>query len=171
MNTEVISILICPIKGRPMEDRFSAQAIAGVGLEGDRYAVRQGAYSGVRIPDEDRQVTLISKEAIDKVNLQLLAEGIQPFSPEELRRNIILTIGTDELNDLVGQRFFVGEVEMEGAELCEPCRRPAALSSRSSADGKAFEKFFKGRGGLRARIISGGQIKIQDKLLTLNAED
>ena len=67
----------------------------------------------------------------------------------------------------MGGRFKVGDVLMEGVELCEPCRRPPALVGRAS-DGEAFELAFKNRGGLRARIIIGGNIYRGTQILKLS---
>lgn len=44
----VLSIYICPDKGQPMQERSQVNAIAGVGLEGDRYAAGKGAWSKAR---------------------------------------------------------------------------------------------------------------------------
>ena len=155
---------------RPL-DRVNA--IAGVGLLGDRYAKREGAYSirpnskkKPRIPDEDRQVTLIAQQQIEVGNAILRRMGIEPITEDQTRRNLVVTLSSNQLNALVGERFKVGDVLMEGVELCEPCRRPPTLIDRSK-DGEAFEFAFENRGGLRARILRGGNIHKRARILKI----
>jgi MOSC domain-containing protein YiiM len=166
MNAEVKAIFISPAKGAPMQPIQEVRAITGIGLEGDRYAKRAGAYTGVRIPDEDRAITLISVQAIEEANQELVRKGVEPFSPEQTRRNILINIDPQELNSLVGKRFILSDVELEGSELCDPCRRPAAVLKRGTDVGKAFEEAFQNRGGLRARIISDGSVTEGSNLQT-----
>ena len=144
----VTAIFITPDKGLPMQPQQKVHAIAGVGLEGDRYARGTGAYSKSK-REVIRHVSLVSEEAIDAAN----AEQGTNFTASETRRNI-LTQGID-LNTLVGQEFFVGGVRMRGVELCDPCARPSALSHKPN-----FEPAFRQRGGLRAEILSNGDIAI-----------
>jgi len=159
----LVEIFISPSKGEPMQSEKSLMAIAGFGLAGDRYAEGKGAYSGSKtMPDDDRQVSLISLQAIYQAN-RILVEVGKTFSPKETRRNLLLDITSEDLNNLVGKRFLLGEVEMEGVGLCDPCNRPAHLLDRDE-DGKAFEEAFAGRGGLRARIITGGVLTVLDEL-------
>ena len=61
---ELVAIYVAPTEGAPMEARAEVRAIAGKGLEGDRYAVEAGTYSGRRIEDSQRAVTLIEREAV-----------------------------------------------------------------------------------------------------------
>jgi|GEM_PF-268129 len=151
---DALAIFTAADKGRPMQESDSIAALAGIGLEGDRYAKKTGAYSGTkRIPDTDRQVSLISRAGIHEVNAKLIAEGKQTFTEAETRRNIVIEIDPDQLNNLVGKRFKVGDVIMEGVELCTPCSRPSKLSGKPE-----FEQAFENRGGLRARIITDGVI-------------
>lgn len=63
----------------------------------------------------------------------------------------------EELNSLLGEIFVIGEVVLQGTDLCIPCARPALLDGRPQ-DGKAFIETFTKRGGLRARILQGGVI-------------
>lgn len=157
-----VAIFVSATKGEPMQIRNEVNALTGLGLEGDRYASRTGAFSGThRIPDEDRQISLISRQAIDDANAHLLAEGQQPFADNETRRNIVVDYPSEALNALVGQIFFVGAVQIEGVELCTPCRRPTNLAKKPG-----FEQAFENRGGLRARILSDGVIKTKSATLT-----
>lgn len=168
VSNEIRAIFISPAKGEPMQPIYAVRAIAGIGLEGDRYALKAGAYSGVRIPDEDRAITLISFEAFQVANGEFMKAGFRELSVAEARRNIVMQdMDPDELNSLVGKRFMLGEVELEGSELCDPCARPANVLKRGSGAGKAFEQAFQQRGGLRARILTDGSINEGDKLVVL----
>ncbi len=149
-RSEVIAIFICPDKGEPMQEFDSVRAIAGRGLEGDRYAEGKGAYSKSKRVTT-RHASLIAIEAIDAANY----ENGTDFLPSDTRRNIV-TSGID-LNSLVGQEFTVGEVSMKGVELCDPCARPSALSGK-----KGFEPAFQNRGGLRAEVLTDGLIRKGD---------
>ena len=86
----------------------SVQAIPGQGIKGDRYCGQD--------TDPARQLTLVESEVIDQFNQETASE----FSYEMFRRNLV-TEGV-QLNNLVGETFYVGEVWFRGHELCEPCR-------------------------------------------------
>ena len=118
----------------------SVRAIAGRGLEGDRHFFPGGAGSG-------KALTLIEAETIEDVGLT----GAQS------RRQIV--VRGIRVNDLVGKRFRVGDVECLGVELCEPCRHLQRLTR------PGIIKDLIHRGGLRADILSGGTISVGDKVL------
>jgi MOSC domain-containing protein YiiM len=127
-----------------MQSLPAVEALTELGLRGDRYFAAKNR----RAPDN--QVTLIELESIEAFTRDT---GL-PLSPEAPRRNIV-TRGI-RLNDLCGRRFAVGGAVLEGLELCEPCSLFARRTHREAL------KFFVGRGGLRARIVSGGQIRVGD---------
>lgn len=145
---EVLSIHIAPKAGVPMEARPSAQAIAGRGLEGDRYFVGAGYWSNNSAVD--REITLIEIEAIEA----LAREKQMEIAPGVARRNLV-TRGVP-LNHLVGQEFQIGVVRFYGTRLCEPCQYLEGLTTKGVLAGLIH------RGGLRAKIISGGTIRIGD---------
>ena len=118
----------------------SVRAVAGQGLAGDRYFFADEAASG-------EALTLIEAEALEDVGLT----GAQS------RRQVVVRGGG--LNDLVGKRFRVGEVECLGVELCEPCLHLQGLTR------PGIIKDLIHRGGLRADILSGGTISVGDRLL------
>jgi MOSC domain-containing protein YiiM len=124
------------------------KAVAGRGLEGDRY-FRADGEPGEK-PDEE--ITLIAVEA-----LEAFAEesGIN-VTPAESRRQVA-TRGID-LNALVGRRFSVGPLECEGIELCEPCTHLEGLTEPGVLKGLVH------RGGLRAAIRGGGEIAVGDRV-------
>jgi MOSC domain-containing protein YiiM len=126
-----------------------ARAVAGRGLEGDRYFAGKGSFSHWR--GTGRALTLVEAEALEDVGLGFA----------EARRNIVVRgVG---LNDLVGVRFRVGDVECLGRRLCEPCRHLEKLEER---DG--LMRSLAGRGGLRADVVSHGDIAVGDPLVVLD---
>ena len=136
----------------PMRSLTRVRAIAGVGLEGDRYALGIGHYSDSPAPD--RQVTLIAAEEIERLAVE---HGIA-LEPGESRRNLT-TRGID-LNALVGRRFRIGQVECEGTRLCEPCLYVADLLAQPLLQHKVH------RAGLRARILTDGVIELGAEIVT-----
>lgn len=127
------------------------RAVVGQGLEGDRYGARSGTYSKKHHPG--REVTLIESEAISACarDKKVLIE------PRDARRNL-LTEGVP-LNHLVGRRFRVGEVLLEGVELCDPCGHMEKLSGVAGV-----KDALANRGGLRARIVESGTLRIGDPI-------
>jgi MOSC domain-containing protein YiiM len=117
----------------------SVVAVAGRGLEGDRYGGGRGTFSG---PGRGYQLTLIEAETLDELGL--------PW--ERPRRNVV-TRGAS-LNPLVGRRFRVGQVECIGRRLAEPCAHLEKLS------GPGLLRPLVHRGGLRADILVGGTIQL-----------
>lgn len=148
MPAQVLFIFVCPKAGQPMISVTSAHALPGVGLEGDRYALKLGAFSN-STRETIRHVSLIEIEAIREANASL----IETFAPHETRRNIV-TEGVP-LNRLVGKEFFVGQVKLRGVELCDPCERPSKLVPKPN-----FKSAFEGRGGLRAEVLTEGIIAV-----------
>ena len=124
-------------------------AVAGVGLDGDRYAYGRGHYQDDRV---SRDVTLIEAEALEALARE---HGIG-LAVGETRRN--LTTRGISLNDLVGRRFWVGDVLCQGTRLCEPCQYLADLT------GKPLLRPLVHRGGLRADILRGGVIRRGDRV-------
>lgn len=143
----VAAILIAPAAEAPLVRVESANAVAGRGLEGDRYHEGRGTFSG---PGRGYQLTLVEAEVLDELKL--------PW--EEARRNIA-TRGID-LNALVGRRFGVGSVECVGRRLAEPC----AHLERVSRPGLLRPLVH--RAGLRADIVSSGTIAFDDRVAALD---
>jgi MOSC domain-containing protein YiiM len=138
----------------PMRSVERVRAIAGVGLEGDRYATGSGTYSPD--PRTDRHVTLIEAEEIEALASR---DGIV-LEPGETRRNV--TTRGIRLNELVGRRFRVGDVECEATRLCEPCQ---GLTDKI---GKPILKPLTHRAGLRALILTDGEIAVGDEVVALD---
>lgn len=150
MSTGTIELIfITPKATAPMIAVDEALAIPGAGLEGDRYALRQGTFFK---PEPDFELTLIEAEAIEALKRDYNVE----LAPGEARRNLV-TRGV-ALNHLVGRDFQIGEVKAHGIRLCEPCSHLQRLTGRSVIKGLLH------RGGLRAQILTQGSIRLGDSV-------
>ena len=136
MNVEAINIgptdAIAPVE--------AVTAVAGKGLEGDRHFHRDGALPG-------QALTLIEAEVLEEVGL----------SGAESRRQVM--VRGVRLNDLVGRRFRVGEVECLGVELCEPCLHLQQMTR------PGIIKELIHRAGLNADILNDGRISVGDPVV------
>lgn len=146
----VAALMIGLERKEPMISVPEVRAIAGAGLEGDRYCRERGTFSK-KLPSN--QITLIEAEALEAAERDY---GIE-LTAEESRRNV-LTCGV-ALNHLVGREFQIGEVRLRGLKLCEPCTHLQQLTA------KAVLKALRHRGGLRAEILGGGVIKVGEKIM------
>jgi MOSC domain-containing protein YiiM len=127
-----------------------AQAIVGLGLEGDHRCLKT--------PGSARQVTIISREYIHQVAQQL---GMDFIDPALLRRNLV--ISGMNMNLLRFQRLQIGEAIFETSALCDPCSR----MDENLGKGAAAAMF--GYGGLCAKVIQGGLISVGDEVVRLGA--
>jgi hypothetical protein len=148
---------ICIARGAstPMESLASVEAVVGDGLVGDRYYARIGFYSARPTDPGAREVTLFEAETLD----WLRSEHGLDVSPSEHRRN--LTTRGVRLDDLLGRQFRVGDVLLEGVKDCPPCEHLAGLL------GKPVVLPLVKRGGLRARVLEGGTIRVGDTVAAL----
>jgi MOSC domain-containing protein YiiM len=151
----VAGIYIAPEGSAPMRSLEEVRALAGLGLEGDRYAMKAGTYSTK--PASGRQVTLIESEAVAAAE----QEYDVSIEPGATRRNIVTA--SVALNHLVGKEFRVGEVTLKGIRLCEPCAHMARLTEKGAL------KALIHRGGLRAEIVTEGTIRVGDPITSPSA--
>ncbi len=149
----VVSINIAKAGSEPMTSLDQVKAVAGRGLEGDRYFLKQGTFTD-NPNTTGRQVTLIESEAIDALERDY---GVT-IDQKDARRNIV-TRGVP-LNHLIGQEFRVGDVRMRGVRLDEPCNHMASLVNEELKD--KIRLGLKHRGGLRADILNDGTIHVGD---------
>ena len=148
----VDSIHIAAAAKAPMQAVDQVVAIPGVGLEGDRYALKTGTFYK---PEPDFELTLIEAEAIEAI----LREYKLTMAAGEARRNVV-THGVP-LNHLVGREFTIGPVKIRGIRLCEPCGHLEAIT------GLPLIKGLRHRGGLRAQILTQGVIHVGSPLRSL----
>lgn len=148
----VEAIHISPSAGEPMQRLSACEAVAGQGLAGDRYLQGTGYYSGRPLADGGRQITLLEAEELERLERE---SGIRLDSAES-RRNVLTR--SIPVNDLIGEQFRIGDVVCEGVAICEPCTYLERLT------GKRVMRPLVHRGGLRARIVSGGTISVGDEI-------
>lgn len=129
-----------PAGDNPIVEVAEVACVAGYGLKGDRFY-------GYR-PDYKGQITFFAAEIFDQVRREFKRPDL---SPSAFRRNVI-TEGID-LNTLIGEKFTLQGVELQGMEECRPCHW------MEQAVAKGAEDWLKGRGGLRCRILSTGTLR------------
>jgi MOSC domain-containing protein YiiM len=153
----VVSIHIAAEASAPMQSITEVRAYPGRGLDGDRYLLGTGFYSK-KASHGGREVTLIEMEAVAALFVGVRnAEGERfgiKLTAADTRRNIATS--SVPLNHLVDREFWVGDVLMRGARLCEPCMHLQALTQRGVMNGLIH------RGGLRAQILNEGPIRVGD---------
>lgn len=139
----VEGIFISARKGHLPAPVESVRAVAGSGLEGNRYFFEGDAPPG-------RAITLIAAEGLEEG----AAESGVDLGADESRRNV-LTRGID-VNTLVGRRFTIGSVECYGVELCEPCTTLEGMTR------PGVVRAYVHRAGLNADILTDGDIRVGD---------
>jgi hypothetical protein len=136
----------------PMRAVSAAEAVEGRGLLGDRYERGAGTFSNPHGRGYD--LTLVEAEALE----ELSAKGVE-LAPIEARRNLV--VRGIALDDLIGRCFRVGEVECFGQRRCKPCSHLERLTRPGVLRGLVH------RGGLRADVLSDGEIRIGDHVEAL----
>ena len=133
----IVNIHIARVKGTPSDPVQEANAISGMGLEGDR-SCKKGNM---------RQVLLVDKETLDEFELK----------PGQIKENITTT-GVDMSQTEPGQVFFIGDhVTMEIVGECEPCGKMNALQP-------GLLDRINHRRGMLALVINGGSFKVGDSI-------
>jgi MOSC domain-containing protein YiiM len=140
----------------PMRQVQQARALAGRGLEGDRYAAKAGTFTPADDTARGYDLTLVEAEVLDQL---ALPDGGR-LTYAEARRNLV-TRGV-ELNALVGRRFRVGDAECLGQRLCEPCSHLERLTTKGTLRGLIH------RGGLRADVLTDGEVSIGAVIETID---
>tara|TARA_B100000524_G_scaffold202267_1_gene105439 strand:- start:36 stop:494 length:459 start_codon:yes stop_codon:yes gene_type:complete len=141
--SRVLKLGLTNNNNQKIKEVSSFDVIANKGVIGDRHFKDYN--------DPYCQLSLIESENIDFYNTKY---GLN-ISYIDFRRNII-TKGI-ELNNLVGKKFYIGNVEVEGIDLCRPCRH-----LNESLNQENIIKEFLRKGGLRCRILSSASIYIND---------
>ena len=130
-----------PPGDNPTLEVSQVECVAGRGLKGDRFFDFK--------PDNKGQVTFFSQEVFDALCAELKLSG---KSPGESRRNVVLA-GVD-LNSLVGQEFEIQNVKFLGMAECSP------YHWMNTAFAPGAEHFLQKRGGLRAKILTDGTLRV-----------
>lgn len=122
-----------------MTDLATVRCRAGQGIEGDRFFGYRPDYAG--------QVTFFAYDVYEAVKEAL---AVPQLKPDAFRRNVV--VGGVALNDLTGTRFTLGGIEFEGMSEAKPCH----WMDQAVAPGA--ERWLRGRGGLRARVLGDGEL-------------
>ena len=138
-----------PQRDVAMTEVSEAIAITGMGLQGDRYVGDSGK----------RGITLIQAEHLPAI-AALAGSGL--VAPAILRRNLV--VSGLPLIALKGRRFRIGEVLLEGTDDCDPCSRMEA------ALGPGGYNAMRGHGGLCARILEGGRLRVGDAVTAIGRD-
>ena len=133
-----------PARDVPMRAVDAVVAGTGGGLEGDRYKTGSGK----------RGVTLLQAEHLPVI---AALSGHAQVAPAVLRRNLV--VSGIPLVALKGRRFRVGGVLLEGTDACDPCSR------MEQALGPGGYNAMRGMGGLCARILEGGTLRVGDAVV------
>lgn len=135
-----------PARGQAMHEVAEAEAVIGKGLIGDRYTSGSGK----------RGVTLIQAEHLPVI---AALSGNASVLPSLLRRNVV--VSGLPLVALKDRRFRIGDVVLEGTGECDPC------SNMEKALGPGGFNAMRSHGGLCARIIEGGVLRLGDAVVAL----
>lgn len=134
----------------PLVEVQQIECVAGHGIRGDRFYDYRDDYKG--------QVTFFSLEVFDRLAAHF---DLTDKSAGALRRNVI--VSGANLNDLIGEEFFIQGVRLLGTAHCKPCYW------MNDAVAPGAEEFLHGNGGLRAKILTDGIISVGDARLELAA--
>ena len=129
----------------PLLEVNRVECVAGLGLRGDRYFGHRPDYKG--------QITFFAAEVLAGMEREL---GLKALHPGMLRRNVLVS-GID-LNTLIGSEFVIDGVRFAGTEEARPC------SWMNLAVQPGAEDWLRGRGGLRARILSDGWLRVRERI-------
>ena len=143
--SKVLKLGIVKDSNKTIEEVTSIEVIANKGVVGDRH---YDEYN-----DPYNQLTLIESENIDYYNTKYSLD----ISYKDFRRNIV-TKGI-QLNELIGKKIKIGDVEVEGIDLCRPCRHLTEVLNQPN-----ILKEFLRRGGLRCQILSSSRINVNDEI-------
>ena len=130
-----------PAGKHPIERVGRIECVAGRGIRNDRYFDCETDY---------KQITFFAEETFAALKDQF---GLDGNTTADLRRNVI-TRGVD-LNSLIGREFEVQGVRFEGVEESRPCYWMDQALCGGAMDA------LQGRGGLRARILSSGELSVR----------
>ena len=143
--SKVFKIGITDKNNKKINEVKAIEVLENKGIVGDRHFDE--------FNDPYCQLSLIESENIDYYNTKY---GLN-ISYVDFRRNIITK--EIELNNLIGKKFFIGKAEVEGIDLCRPCRHLTEMLNQ-----KNILKEFLRKGGLRCRILTSSQINIGDMI-------
>jgi len=143
--SKVFKLGIADKNNKKIQEVESIEVITNKGIVGDRHFKDYN--------DPYCQLSLIESENIDQYNTKY---GLN-ISYVDFRRNVITK--EIKLNNLIGKKFFIGKVQVEGIDLCRPCRHLTEILKQEN-----ILKEFLRKGGLRCKILTSSKINIGDKI-------
>ena len=143
--SKVFKLGITDKNNKKIQEVESIEVITNKGIIGDRHFKDYN--------DPYCQLSLIESENIDQYNTKY---GLN-ISYVDFRRNVITK--EIKLNNLIGKKFFIGKVQVEGIDLCRPCRHLTEILKQEN-----ILKEFLRKGGLRCKILTSSKINIGDKI-------
>ncbi len=150
----LVAIHVASEAGAPMEPREAAMAVAGRGLEGDRYHAGTGHWSPIRRSGDG--LTIVDGDVIERVS-RVNALGL---APGDTRRN--LTSRGIDLDAAIGRRLAIGSVELRVVRRCEPCSYLDGLLGRDVLPHLVH------LAGVRVDIVRGGELRVGDAIVVLD---
>ena len=156
MTGQIRQILSGDAAGDKLKSLETGTLEAGRGLVGDRYYLGNGTFSKKLGGTPAIEATLIAQEEIDAFN----AVTGQRYSGLDFRRTLV-TEGV-ALEDMIGRRFRVGDAVLEGIRFCEPCAHLSATLGREIMEHMVH------KAGIRAQIVTGGQINVGDDVALID---
>lgn len=167
----VAHLFTCPSRGAPVVSHQSVRAVTGSGIVGDRWYRSRWTYLLRRL-NAWRKGKAFMVTHVSLITLADIATGSaimgETWTPEQMRRNVVLAGGQLDLNALVGRVFRIGGVLLRGDNPCTPCALPPLRSGRPKLTAGFLKAFghtdFKttNYGGLRCAVLRGGAIRIGD---------
>ena len=146
--SKVLKLGITDINNKKIKEVEKIEVLSNKGVIGDRHFNE--------FNDPYCQLSLIESENIDYYNLRY---GLNiPYL--DFRRNIV-TKGI-QLSELIGKKFVIGKVKVEGIDLCRPCRHLTETLGQEN-----IIKEFLRKGGLRCQILSSSSISVNDMIKIL----
>ena len=143
--SKVFKIGIAKNNNQKIQEVNKIELLFGKGIVGDRHFHENN--------DIRNQLTLIESENIDYYNNKFKTN----YSYIDFRRNVV-TKGI-QLNDLIGKKLLIGNVKVQGHDLCRPCKH-----LEETLKGQDIIKEFLRRGGLRCEILNSGIVTIGDEI-------
>ncbi|UCV26903.1 MOSC domain-containing protein [Ferribacterium limneticum] len=148
-------LFLSPSRGEAQRECRQIEVLAGQGMVGDRHFAK-AEWAG-------QQLTLVEAEEIER----FCAHTGRTNDLAITRRNIV-TRGI-RLNKLVGRQFRLGNCLLLGIETCEPCRTLGQRLANEALSAPEVVKYWVGRGGLRANVLTSGQLACGDALMLVEA--
>ena len=142
---KVLKLGIAKNENQKIQEVQDVDVLIGKGIVGDRHFKENN--------DLRNQITLIESENIDFYNKKFNTV----YAYLDFRRNIV-TKGI-QLNEMIGKKLLIGNIEIKGHDLCRPCKH-----LEENLNGKDIVKEFLRKGGLRCEILISGKIITGDEI-------